>query len=232
MKKPKLIVSGSHTLDDLFRLSKFFMKYINRSFLSLFVFITVSAFVTPIFGQDQQSSQASQSASSNKQNEVIVHIRHDEAPTPVAPKSDSTTVQKANEWVEFGRNLGGAFDAGLTSLTDHAEKFSKTDAGHFTMAVIAWKVAGKDAVDLIHHFITSIFGITAAFVWLCIYIWFLRRFCRIYSVKAKASGPFWNRVTEYTIITPLDGEDRAMAVLLGTFTWFVGSAIIVGFLVT
>src|SRR4051812_35957038 len=111
----------------------------------LLVLISLVAF-SPLFAQAQTPAPAS----NPNQQEVIVKIQQQPAPQP------QTVVQKANEWVEFGKNVGTAMDAGLTSLTDHADKFSKTDVGHFTMAVIAWKVAGRDALDLTKYVTTTV----------------------------------------------------------------------------
>ena len=199
------------------------MKSINRLFtiLALMLFFSVSAFAV--------DNTATTSVPPTQQ-EVVVHIKQD---APVAdPSAAKTTVQKADEWVMFGEHLGKAFDAGLTSLSDHAEKFSKTDAGRFTMAVIAWKVAGADAINLMHHFTNLIAGTVLALVVLFLYIWYVRRFCCVYSVKKSMTGPFWNRVITYETMVPGTDSDRAGCMIFGTIVAFIFMFLIVANLIT
>lgn len=151
-----------------------------------------------------------------------------EVPKPVTP--NAPIVQQANEWVEFGRNLGTAFDAGLTSLTDHAEKLAKTDVGHFTMAVIAWKVAGNDAVQvtrMVTRQVTGLLiGVPIMIFWICVYLWVMRKFCFKYRVLTKVSGPFWNRTKEYTIQQFGSDGERAGAAVISTVIFVLVSAIV------
>jgi hypothetical protein len=163
------------------------------------------------------------------QQDVVVHVVQD-APKVADP---TTAVQKADEWVEFGKHLGGAFDAGLTSLSDHAEKFSKTDAGRFTMAVIAWKVAGKDAMNMTHGVLKFAFGIATSIVWTGIFIWFLRKFCRAYSVKESVTGSFWSasRKVTYKVINEIEADAKIGCITVGVFIYFFGGIIIVANLI-
>jgi hypothetical protein len=154
-----------------------------------------------------------------------------QAPTPVVPASPTAPiVQQANEWVEFGRNLGSAFDAGLTSLTDHAEKLAKTDVGHFTMAVIAWKVAGKDAVQvtqMVTRQVTGlIIGVPIMIFWICVYLWVMRKFCFKYRILKSVSGPFWNRTKEYEVHAFGSEGDRAGAAIISTIIFVIVSSIV------
>jgi hypothetical protein len=53
------------------------------------------------------------------------------------------------KWVGVGGEIGTAVKEGLTAVVDVADKFGKTDVGHFTMVMIAWKVVGRDVVKIV-----------------------------------------------------------------------------------
>ena len=146
--------------------------------------------------------------------EVVVRIEQGTAPAAVAKAT--TVAQKANEWVEFGKNVGSAMDAGLSSLTKNANEFAHTDAGKFTMAVIAWKVAGNDAIALLDRAKHVVIGVPFLIAWTVLFIWFYRRNYVAYSVLATKSGPFWNRTRTYKTVNEDNnwGEGKTCAAVI------------------
>ncbi len=148
------------------------------------------------------SAQAQKVAQNNPNSQEVVVRVVNEQPKPQA--AEKPVVDKANEWVDFGKNVGSAMDAGLASLTDHAEKFSKTDAGRFTMAIIAWKVAGKDALQVTQYVtdkaVHILFGIPALIAWNILCIWFFRRMFLPRRVVLTREGPFWARKKTWAVI--------------------------------
>ena len=60
----------------------------------------------------------------------------------------SQTLETYGEWAGMGKEIGVAVREGLTAVKDVAVDFSKTEVGHFTMALIAWKVVGEDITGL------------------------------------------------------------------------------------
>lgn len=174
------------------------MKYITR--LSVFAALL---FAGAAFAQEQAAP---------KPQEVVVRIQQD-APKPAAPAP--TVAQKANEWVDVGTNLGTAFGAAAksilhetrdatfgkdVSLVDGIDKFSKTEAGRFTMLVVGWKIMGKDAIDLVDRFRKVAIGVPFLIGWASLFIWFYRRNFMAYSVRTGTTGPFWNRVHTYKVV--------------------------------
>ncbi len=145
-----------------------------------------------------------------KPQEVVVRIQQD-TPAP-APFAAPTVAQKANEWVDVGTNLGTAFGAAANSilheskdatfgkdvsLVDGIDKFSKTEAGRFTMLMVGWKVMGKDAVDMLDRVKRVAIGVPFLIAWTALFIWFYRRNYLPYAVVATKEGPFWNRKLTY-----------------------------------
>lgn len=106
------------------------------------------------------------------------------------------------------------------TLVDGIEKVSKTDAGRFTMLVIAWKVMGKDALDLLRHFTGVAIGIPLEVVLLCIATWVTRRFWMIRSSVTSSEGPFWNKKKTYELVNVKVDDDTRYTGLFITWLAF------------
>jgi hypothetical protein len=170
-----------------------------RIFLSLFMLAAL-----PLFAAEDAKPNP------NSQEVVVRVVRED--PKPVVPPT--TTVQKASEWVQLGNDVGTAIGSGLKSvahevkdatfgkdvtLLDGIDKLSKTDAGRFTMAAVAWKVAGKDAIHFtevimarVDRYIATIIhiaiGVPLLIVWIWIACWFIRKNFMTHRVLVEKSG--------------------------------------------
>lgn len=70
------------------------------------------------------------------------------------------------KWVGVGGEIGTAINDGLGAVVTSAEEFGKTEVGFFTMALIAWKVAGKDLVRIGFGFVLFV-----VFTIMMIYMW-------------------------------------------------------------
>ena len=148
-------------------------------------------------------AQQNRNQSQNSGEVVVRVVNESQAAKPA-------TVETAHEWVNFGKNLGAAMREGLSALTDEANKFAGTDAGRFTMAVIAWKVAGDDAVRLLDRFQGIVVGVPVLFVWVSVSIWFWRRNFMKHRVLVSSTGPFWNKTKTYKIVNEnIDSNDAA-----------------------
>lgn len=178
------------------------MNYVNR-----LAIVAALLFAGAAFAQEQAAP---------KPQEVVVRIQQD-APAPA--KASPSAAQKANEWVDVGTNLGTAFGAAAksilhetrdatfgkdVSLVDGIDKFSKTEAGRFTMLMVGWKIMGKDAVDLLDRVKNVAIGVPFLIGWTCVFIWFYRRNFMAYSVRTGKTGPFWNRVYTYKVVNEDD----------------------------
>lgn len=53
------------------------------------------------------------------------------------------------KWIGVGGEIGTAVKEGLTAVVDVADKFGNTNVGKFTLTMIAWKVIGKDVVQIV-----------------------------------------------------------------------------------
>jgi len=87
------------------------------------------------------------------------------------------------EWVGLGKEIGQAVDSSLGALTERADQFAKTRVGTFTLALVAWKVLGQDAMGML-------FAAILLFVAVPIWLWSYWRMCvpRRVCVKRGADG--------------------------------------------
>jgi hypothetical protein len=150
-------------------------------------------------------------------NEITVKIQQ---LAPETPKP--AIVEQANEWVDFGRHVGQAMSEGLSALTKEANTFSGTPAGHFTMAVIAWKVAGHDAMDLLNRTVHVIVGVPFLIAWIILGVWVIRRNFMARRVVVEDSGSWLRgtRVRKYAIVNDESFSDGKSGTMWGTIGIF------------
>lgn len=77
-------------------------------------------------------------------------------------------VAQYGEWVGLGKELGSAIDGGLSAVENHVDKIADTNVGKITMALIVYKVIGRELV----HYIS---GIAFALTWVPIFMFILWR---------------------------------------------------------
>lgn len=108
------------------------------------------------------------------------------------------------QWIGVGGEIGQAVKEGLVAVVDVADKFGGTDVGKFTLVMIAWKVMGKDVIQIF-------LGLVFFAVLTIILIRVARRTIQTRKVLIKRTpNGFWKRPTkEYeTIDSKLDGEEQ------------------------
>lgn len=123
------------------------------------------------------------------------------------------------------------------------DELSQTDAGRFTMAVIAWKVAGKDALDLLKTCMGVVIGIPLEITLFGIWLFIIRRFFLLRTVKLKVTvNADKSKVTEYGIvnacsrstkssmpvINEIDSDERFFGLAVTTVLFLLVSAVNLG----
>ena len=167
-----------------------------------------------------------QNSGNNEPQRVVVEIKQQEN-KPFVVSDEKQTVEKAHEWVQFGSHVGGAMREGLSALTDEANKFAGTDAGRFTMLVIAWKVAGQDAMELLNKFRGIVIGVPILAIWTAIYVWVLRKRFISHRVVVKQTGFLGWGTKEYKVMNEeqLNGDEFG-AVIVTTIIFLVVAAVV------
>lgn len=82
--------------------------------------------------------------------------------------NQAQTQTQVSHYIGIGKEIGEAVKNGLESVVDVSNKFASTPVGHFTMAMIAWKILGR---DLLH----VVIGIPLYLMLLTIWFYFVRR---------------------------------------------------------
>ena len=108
-------------------------------------------------------------------------------------------IETYGKWAGAGKEIGIAVREGLTAVVDVAEKFSKTDVGTFTLAMIAWKVMGKDLIRMSVGIILILIIIT---VGVRSYV----KTCMPRRVVVSSGGLFGKK--EYQYLDPVYGKDN------------------------
>lgn len=187
--------------------------------MNAFVRSVVLGFAALFFALVAQA-QASQSGSAQQNQMVLVDIN--QLPPELRAKLDQQGAYSTiSEWAGLGKEVGEAFNGGLSALRENVVEFGDTRVGNFTMAIIAWKVAGKDVIDLIKG---PLFGFPAWILSTCVLIWSYRRMCLSRTVlveNSKSTGKKWQVVRP-----PLEGGDLQGAALIHGVIWCLGSLLI------
>ncbi|KKW32116.1 MAG: hypothetical protein UY76_C0040G0006 [Candidatus Uhrbacteria bacterium GW2011_GWA2_52_8d] len=112
-----------------------------------------------------------------------------------------TTVETVGKYAGVGKEIGEGVSGALGALNEEASKFGDTRVGHFTMAMIAWKIMGDDIVAVSHDMIGYVVGIPFFFLASLAILWSYRRKCIPHTVLAeKGAGIFGTR--KYETVDP------------------------------
>jgi hypothetical protein len=128
-----------------------------------------------------------------QQQEETVTIKKSELTAEQRAKVEADNLRtKANqygEWVGIGKEIGVAVNDGLTAVTAQANNFAQTPVGKVTVAVIVFKVIGKQLIGLIVAF-------TMTIIFIPLWVWSYKRYMpgRKY-LKKEIVGPD-NKVIE------------------------------------
>ena len=152
-------------------------------------------------------------ANLNGASDKVIISKADLTPAQVATIEAQAQIDKANaevqkleqkletygKWVGVGGEIGIAVKDGLTAVVDVADKFGGTNVGRFTMVMIAWKVMGKEVVQII-------LGLLFFFTFLTTLILVFRRIVLPRRIKLENPG-FFKYPKKYEVVkTELDSE--------------------------
>lgn len=93
-------------------------------------------------------------------------------------KQQMPTVEKVNQWVDLGKNVGLALVSTAKELGVAADAFLQSTTGKITVALIFWKIMGR---DVLHMFV----GVGLMCILIPLWIYFFRKMCIIKSVKIE-----------------------------------------------
>lgn len=115
-----------------------------------------------------------------------------------------------SHYIGIGKEIGEAVKNGLESVVDVSNKFANTPVGHFTMAMIAWKILGR---DLLH----VVIGIPLYIILLSVWVYFARRFYFGRWVKRYVDGKKQHVFEEPYKFDPMaDGRSAATFIMCTT----------------
>lgn len=65
-----------------------------------------------------------------------------------AQKEITNNIENVSRWAGLGKEIGLTVKESLEAVVDVSDKFSKTNVGKFTLALVFYKIAGKDVLQL------------------------------------------------------------------------------------
>lgn len=141
----------------------------------------------------------------------------------IKAQQELETLQKKmdtyGKWVGVGGEVGTAIKEGLNAVVDVSDKFGKTDVGKFTLAMVAWKIMGKDVLRIF-------FGIVFAVIFTVFMFKYYKTNFTVHKIKVKDNGwKFW-LPNEYQLVTPNERWDGYQFVKWLTILMLIGGYII------
>lgn len=186
--------------------------FITSLFLTLALALTVSAQETLKVDITKLSQQ-----------ELLVYQQLKQKQAAASLSLENITPDKINSYAEVGKAFGSAFKECWSTVATDAEKFGQSDAGKMTMILIAWKIMGDDAINLVEKSVQYAIGFPLLFVGTAFFITVLRRQCfpRPNLISATKVGWFTvKREYKGTLNAQWDGEAAAVVCLF--YAIFVG----------
>ncbi len=116
-------------------------RFIGFLFLTMFVVA-----VSPAYSQANLNG-ANEKITVNTSDLTVDQLAKIKAEAEV--KELSKKLETYGNWVGVGGEIGQAVKDGLTAVVDVADKFGNTNVGRFTMVMVAWKVMGKDIIQIL-----------------------------------------------------------------------------------
>lgn len=97
-------------------------------------------------------------------------------------------IQSARAWVGLGKEVGEAINSSLAAVTEQTSKFAETKVGTLTIALVVWRVMGRDVVGIV----------LGSLLFICVFpviLWSMRKYLPItidtkltYDEKGKVNG--------------------------------------------
>ena len=136
------------------------------------------------------------------EEEQLVVLQHRQA-VKISPTSVKKGAEYANEFAIACKSFLTTFDEGTEITIERLNQFMGTSAGKFTIAMIGWKILGKDVFDILSGAGQTALGI----ILLIPYFIFLRVIYRNFvtgkKVCVQSEGAFWNNSKTYEYQKPV-----------------------------
>jgi hypothetical protein len=118
---------------------------------------------------------------------------------------DKVTPDQIDKYGQIGKAFGSAFKECWTAVSSDAEKFAQSDAGKWAMFLVAWKIMGQDAINVIDSLVHYIAGFFLFVMGIPFFIYIFRRNCVQYPMLVSRTRiGFWSIKSEYKgVVEPL-----------------------------
>lgn len=123
--------------------------------------------------------------------------------------------KKVNDWASVGQNMGIAVASAAKEIGVAADDLLKTDVGKITVVLVAWKVAGKDMVELTEQVMGYIIGIFLLVVSIPIWLYTFRRICISTVEKIEYPEKGFKRIKHFRTFDPDDKGVSKTRLIMG-----------------
>ncbi len=175
----------------------------------LALIVSTSVFAATQTTVDVSKLTAEQKAQINKQVADL-----SSSPTNVS----ATVRQEAEAWSELGANMGKAMVGAAREVGVAANEFSQTSLGKIVVAMVAYKIAGRDILGIVFGSMILVFGYSLA-LWVALTT-------RWSTVKYEYEPVFWGMFKKQRVLSISTEEDVVTTKVIGAGILLVLTTII------
>lgn len=122
-------------------------------------------------------------------------------------KKEIPTTERINQWVDLGKNVGVALAATAKEIGMASDQFLQSNTGKITVALIIWKVIGKDLIR-------SIVGIGILIAFISLWVHFFRRMCIFKAVLIEYPQDKFKKIKHFEYYTEGDCDGTRVFMFL------------------
>ncbi len=132
---------------------------------------------TSVFAQSTETLQVDITKLS--QNELLVYqqMKQKQVESAKTLSMSNLSPENIDKYGQMAKAFGSAVKEGLGAITHNVDEFAQTGAGKMTIALIAWKVMGNDAVHLVEKTVQYGIGLPLLFFGTLFFVYLIRRNC-------------------------------------------------------
>jgi hypothetical protein len=188
----------------------------NRRYLFVIITLLILSLFSVAYAED--------SGDSGESVTVPVNMLTPEQRAQIQAQQVQQKIDQYGFWGGFGEEVGTAFNSALSSLTKTASQFANTKLGTYILFLVAYKVLGSDAIQLL-------VGVPL-FIFMLIVWWFSYRKCFPKRFVIKKTGFLWWGEKEYSLTDPDNYTNYDISIVkMAHFFVLLGIVIVCGMVI-
>lgn len=168
--------------------------------------------------------KAAEMAAANAKSQVVVQQPKPTTITEDVADASAAMRKELTEWGFMGKGVGVALIAAAKEVGIAANEFAQTDLGKVTVAIVAYKMIGNEALDLLNTFMGIAVGSFILLFSFGLAVWVLYSSRFHYKVEYEQVPYFWGlfQVSKVKSAIAEEEENRGMRLVFAVVVIIIG----------